>query len=114
MLLAASGCGKNFWKAKVHLLKAEDDYSKAYQLKYKKVPYEMRLKYYGSACRHYKKVYHSNSSLFTLNRIWEAADACFRIEDLEGREEFLEFEEKYVKEHPTEAEYGDAVPINID
>jgi len=107
------GCSGDYWKAQFHMMKAENAFMKAYQLKTKKVAYEERLQYYQKACQHFLKAYQYDRSLFTLTRIQEAADSCWRINDLENRDQFRQFEEEYAQGHPLEYEYGDAGVSNV-
>jgi len=93
------------------MLKAEDAYSHAYALKYKEQKKEERLERYSEACEYFWRVYQHDPDLFTLNRIQSAAESCMWVKDFASAEKFRLFEELYIKRHPTEAEYGDAVPI---
>jgi len=94
------------------MFKAEGAFSKAYTLRLKKeVSYDERLKYYRRACDYFLKAHRSSDRSFTLNRIGLAAESCMRVGDLEAEEEFRQFEERYIKVHPQEAKYGDAVPF---
>ena len=105
-----SGCSREDWTARFYMMKAENAYTKAGELKLKRAPYETRLQYYRDACENFLKAYHSQESIFTLYRIESAADACWRIKDSTNRELFHQFQERYEKEHPTETEYGDVAP----
>lgn len=109
-VFSALGCSKTDWLAKFYVVKAENAYSKGYVIRLKKVPYEERLKYYRAACSYFLKAYHLNPDVFTLERIGAARESCMRVKDAPSEEEFIRFEEKYAKGHPTEAEYGDSVP----
>ena len=114
-VLISWGCSRHDWVAKLYMIKAENAYSKAYNLRTKKVLYEERLKLYRQACSNFLKAYHHDSRIFSLNRIEAAAESCLRAEDRRSEGEFRRFGEEYVKAHPTEAEYGDAVPLlNVD
>lgn len=81
--------------------------SKAANLKSKKVPYQERIPYYRQACVYYLEAYHHDPGVFTLSRIRDATDACWRSENQSAQEEFVKFEEAYAKRHPKEYEYGD-------
>ena len=107
-LLLAAGCSKKDWMAKLYAMKADSAISEASMLKEKKVPYEGRVKFYASACDYFLKAYESDSRVFTLSRIEEAADVCWRAGNKETEEVFKVFEESYIKEHPKEYEYGDS------
>lgn len=109
--LAGTGCSKGNWIAKVHLVKAENAFSKAYAMRIDKtIPSEERLKLYRASCRDFRKAYEYDPSVFTLFRIESAADACLRVEDFEGSELFRNFADEYAQQHPNEVKYGDAGP----
>ena len=101
-----SGCSAEDWTAKLHIVKAEDYVTKAYQLKSKKMPYEQRIDLYRRACDEYSRAYEINPDVFTFMRIEEAADTCWKAENKLEEAKFLAFKETYIKAHPTEAEYG--------
>lgn len=110
ILFLSSGCTpsvKDFVMARIWMFKAENTYAKAYSLKFKKVPYEKRLPYYREACGYFYRAYELDSGAFTLNRIHEGTDSCWRVEDKEKEEIFTLFEESYAQAHPKEYEYGD-------
>ena len=107
LAMAAAGCSKPFWTARFYMLKAEDRMSKAAMLKSQKIPYEGRIPYYREACLYFLRAYRSDPGIFTLGRIREAGDSCWRSGNGEGQAEFTRFEEKYAKQHPKEYEYGD-------
>ena len=98
---------------KIEMLKAENAYTKATNLKSKKVAYEIRLEHYRRACRFFDKAYEMNPGIFTLTRIEEALDSCWRAGDTGTQDKFRSFSEKYSKEHPVENEYGDSL-VNTD
>lgn len=102
------GCSKRNWTAKIYVVMAENKMDSAQQLKAKKVPYEERMKYYRKACNHFSRAYESDRTVFTLNRIEAAVDACWRAQESDKEETFKAFELQYAKEHPREYEYGDA------
>lgn len=106
-----SGCSSDAWLAQYHMVRAENAHSKAYELRLRKVPYEERLKLYGKACREFARAYRYQPAAFTLLRIEIAIESCVRVEDRENQERFEAFAERYVQEHPTETEYGDAFPM---
>lgn len=111
-VVAGPGCSKSSWRARFYLIKAEDAAARAYTLRTRKdISYRERLGYYRQACVYFLRAYQTDPGTFSLNRIESAAESCLRIEDFDGVETFREFEERYIREHPTEAEYGDAVPI---
>ena len=94
------------------MFRAEEAFSKAYLLRHQKgTLYEERLKLYAKACDFFLKAYRYSDRTFTLSRITSAAESCMRIGNYEAEEKFREFEESYIKAHPNEAEYGDAVPL---
>ncbi len=105
-----SGCAPGCLGAHIHMVRAEGAYDKAHEMRKSGVPYTERLTLYRVACEEAVKAYNASPSVFTLSRIEIAADACFRVEDLENREMFLEFEARYSAEHPDEVRYGDAFP----
>lgn len=110
-LLLFNGCSKEYFLAKYYLIKAEEAYSKAYALRVKHEAAEERKEYYRKAREYFFKAYQNFPKVFTLNRIEQAYDTCLRLEDKEGEGIFRRFADEYVKEHPTEAEYGDATPL---
>ena len=94
------------------MFRAEEAFSKAYLLRRQKgATYEERLKLYARACNLFLKAHQYSDRTFTLNRIASAAESCMRVGNYEAEERFREFEESYIKVHPNEAEYGDAVPL---
>jgi hypothetical protein len=103
-----AGCSPDDWLAKFHMVKAEDYVTQAYQLKSKKVPYEKRLEIYKRACSEFSKAYSMDANAFTLMRIEEAVDACWKAENKLEEEKFKSFQETYIKAHPKEYEYGDS------
>lgn len=106
------GCSKQDWLSRAYVFRAEEAFSKAYTMRLKKgVSYHDRLRYYRKACEFFLKAYEHSDRTFTLNRIDAAAEACMRVEDYETEKKFRAFGESYIKAHPTETEYGDAVPI---
>ena len=70
----------------------------------------LRAALYVIACDNFVKAYDRNPRTFTLFRIETALESCMRVNHDEGRQIFEEFREKYIKEHPAEAEYGDFMP----
>lgn len=107
-LAVFSGCSKTDWMSKIYMLKAENALSEAVMKKEKKVSYEQRVPYYARACENFRKAYDLNPEVFTLNRIEEAADACWRADDRETEDLFKEFEAEYSEKHPQEVEHGDS------
>lgn len=102
-----SGCSKEEIKAKVLMFRAEEHYSKAYRLKFKKDAKDKRVLFYGKACKDFARAYELDEEVFTLGRIWSAEEACKWVEDWDRADRFTIFEEEYSLAHPTEAEYGD-------
>ena len=105
--LAGAGCSKGFWQARFYMLKAEDRLARAAKLKSQKVSYEERVPYYREACGYYLKAYQNGPGIFTLSRIRDASDSCWRAKDDQGQQVFVQFEEAYAKKHPKEFEYGE-------
>jgi hypothetical protein len=111
VILACLGCSKTYWLAKIHLVRAENAYSKAYALRLdKKVSPEERLTLYRQACVDFSSAYRHDAGAFTLYRIECAADACLRVEDFKAVESFRAFAEEYAQSHPQEVQYGDVGP----
>ncbi len=108
-LFFLSGCGQaeSVLMARVWMFKAENAYAKGYSLKSKRVPYEERIPFYKLACDCFYKAYQLDPGAFTLSRINDSADSCWRAEDQEKEETFAAFGEAYAKAHPKEYEYGD-------
>lgn len=107
--VACSGCSQEYWAALIEMGQAEGAFQKGAALAAKKgIRPEERLKHYREACAHFKKALERDQSIFTLNRILSAAEACARVEDHVGEQIFSDFSDRYVREHPNEAEYGDA------
>lgn len=111
---AVSGCSGRDWKSKYYMLKAENALSEAAVLKEKKVEYAKRVPIYGKACIFFRKSYDTDNRVFTLNRIEEASDACWRSGNAENEEVFKNFEEEYAKKHPQEYEHGDSGVAMMD
>ena len=105
----AAGCSGRDWVARIYMVQAEETVNKALELKSKKTPYEARRKYYATACSYFKKAFHYNTNVFTLARLEEAIDACWKANDVPGQEKFKQFQEQYSKSHPKELEYGDSM-----
>lgn len=112
---AGSGCSKSSWQARYYLVKAENAVMKAYALRIKgEAATEERLRHYREACTYFMKAYRTHSDEFTLSRIESAAESCLRVNDEETKETFQAFEQRYVRDHPTETEYGDAAPLTLE
>lgn len=107
-LLAETACSPRGWAARWHMVQAENHLGKAHHLKDQKVPFEQRLPYYVKACGAYVQAYEIDPEIFTLVRIEEAADSCWKANLLDEEALFREFEIAYTEAHPQEAEYGDA------
>ena len=114
--LCLTGCSGDSWRAKYEALKAEDLYVKAYGLRIKRDPasHQERAGFYREACRRFLKALDLEPAVFTLSRIEEAADACLRVDQKEAEEKFRDFQDQYIRRHPTETEYGDAVPLTLE
>ena len=97
----------NFILARLWVVKAESAHGTAYSLKFKKASYEERLRHYRIACGYYYQAYLRDPGAFTLNRIHDGVDSCWRVQDKEKEEALAAFEESYGKAHPKEFEYGD-------
>lgn len=106
----AAGCSPHSWRASYHMVQAENAYMKAYDMRVKKELRDQRVVLYRQVCDHSLAAYHLKPAVFTLQRIEMAQDACFRVENHEAREMFLDFLSQYEAEHPTEVTYGDAFP----
>src|SRR4051812_43037187 len=79
--LAASllaGCSPKDWGAKLHMVRAEDLVTQALQLKTRKVPYEKRVEVYKQACEEFARAYERDPGVYTLMRIEEAVDTCWK------------------------------------
>ncbi len=113
-LFAAAGCSKQDLSAKFYMFKAEDELTKAAGLKDKKISYDLRVPLYGAACTYFKKALDTDPRVFTLNRIEEASDACWRCGNKENEEIFKNFEAQYAKAHPQEFEHGDSGVAAMD
>lgn len=111
VFLCLSGCSKQNAAAKFDLWRAEELYAKAYRLKFKKVSSEDRISLYRESCDYFFKAHQGDPTIFTLNRIWSAREACKWAENEERVEQFSRFEEKYSGEHPIEDEFGDDMPL---
>ena len=114
ILIFTAGCSPNDWQAKFHAVRAEAAVKKAHDLKEQKVGFDQRTPYFVEACDHYYKALELDTGIFTLTRIEEASDACWKAGQKEKEEIFRLFEEEYTKAHPQEAEYGDAGVGMID
>lgn len=108
LMLASAGCSSRDWLSKIYMMKAENALSEAAVLKEKKVDYSKRVSIYVQACKYFRESYETDPRVFTLNRIEEAADACWRAGDKENEDVFKSFEEEYAKKHPQEFEHGDS------
>lgn len=116
VLLSAlcSGCSRESWLAKFHIVQAEDTFTKAYELRSKKEELARRLKLYRQSCGHFLKALRLDPEVFTLYRIEMAYQACRWVEDEAAAETLREFEESYAVAHPTEVEFGDAMPPALE
>lgn len=109
---SAAGCSGEHLSASWTIFNADNQFFKAaVTLKSRHASDEERNKFYRLACDNFKKAYSIDKSVFTLSRIWSASESCLRLDDREWSERFNHFAEEYAREHPTEAEYGDAVPM---
>ena len=114
LLFAAAGCSKQDLWAKFQVFRAEEELAKAAGLKDKKVAYETRVPFYSKACIFFKEAFDTDPNVFTLNRIEEAMDSCWRSGNKENEEVFKSFEEEYAKAHPQEYEHGDSGVAMMD
>ena len=103
-----SGCSKQDILAKFQVFRAEEELSKAVLLKEKKVPHDQRVPLYAKACNFFKDAFDTDPGVFTVNRIEEAMDACWRAGNKENEELFRIFEAQYAQAHPQEYEHGDS------
>jgi hypothetical protein len=108
LALAGSGCSPRGWTARWFIVQAENALGKAHQLKDKKTGFDERLPFYAKACGYYVKAYKVDPSVFTLIRIEEAADCCWKASLPEEEALFRAFEAMYSAAHPQESEYGDS------
>ncbi len=108
VLTLFTGCSRQDWLSKYYMFKAENAVSDAAIMKDRKVEYEKRVPLYASACRYFRQAYETDNRVFTLNRIEEASDSCWRANDRETEDLFKAFEEEYSKKHPQEVEHGDS------
>ncbi len=100
--------------SKYYMLKAENALSEAAIMKEKRAEYANRVPLYAKACSFFRQSYDTDNRVFTLNRIEEASDACWRAGDKENEELFKNFEEDYAKKHPQEFEHGDSGVAMMD
>lgn len=92
-----------------YIARADDAFARGASLGVKKgVSPEQRLKHYRRACADFTTAFQMDRSVFTLNRILSATEACARVENYQAEAQFAEFADLYAKEHPDEVEYGDA------
>lgn len=110
LLLTLTGCTPGCWNAHWHMVRAENAYDKSREMRRFPGHETQRRQLYEFACREFVRAYEADARVFTLMRIEMASDACFRVEDLDHREMFLEFQAQYEEEHPDEVKYGDAFP----
>lgn len=103
-----SGCSTQDWMAAIYVFRAESAVDKATHLKSQKVSFEDRKTYYIKGCELFIKAYEKDVSVFTLTRIEQAADTCWKADDREGEAIFRDYEQEYIKYHPQEYEYGDS------
>ena len=96
------------------MFQAESAYTKAREMATQAVPKEERIKLFQRACDQFLRAYDHDSSLFSVNRIEMAIESCTWAKDVQAKELFLSFEADYLKVHPVEAEYGDAVPLPVE
>lgn len=94
--------------AAIYAFRAESAIDKATALKSRKIPFEDRKIYYIKACDFFVKAYENDASVFTLTRIEQAADTCWKADNREGEAIFRDYEQEYIKNHPQEYEYGDS------
>lgn len=108
------GCSRESWLAKFHIVQAENTFTKAYELRSKKDELTRRLKLYRRSCEHFLHALRLDPKVYTLYRIEMAYQACRWVEDEAAAETLREFEEEYVAAHPTEVEFGDAMPPALE
>ena len=114
ILPSLAGCSSKDWLSKYYMLKAENSLSEAAVMKEKKIDYSKRVPVYAKACKFFRQSFDIDSRVFTLNRIEEASDSCWRAEDKENEDVFKAFEEEYAKKHPQEFEHGDSGVAMMD
>lgn len=114
LMFTISGCSKQDIIAKFHVFKAEEQLSKAAAMKEKKATHEQRVPLYSKACDFFKDAFDTDPAVFTLNRIEEAMDSCWRSGNKENEELFRTFEAQYAMAHPQEYEHGDSGVAMMD
>jgi hypothetical protein len=114
ILLSGTACSPQGWTARWHIVQAENARGKANKMKEHKAGFDQRLPWYAKACHSYLKAYETDSAVFTLTRIEEAADCCWKANLREEEAVFHAFETEYNAAHPQEVEYGDAGVGMID
>ena len=114
LVLLTLGCSGRDWLAKIYMVKAENAHARAYELRINKALQEERQTLYEKACSYFSKAHQANPGVFTLVRIEAAVDSCTRVHDAEDEEKFRQFQDRYIREHPTEAKYGDAFPMQLE
>lgn len=79
-------------------------------MRHDKTKLSKRMQLYASACEQFVIAFQADPTVFTLIRIDNAIMACAWAENHQAKELMRNFEADYIREHPTEAEYGDAMP----
>src|SRR5262245_53556800 len=92
LLFLAAGCSRQNLEAKWCMFQAENAVTEAALMKDKHVPYEGRVEVYRRACGLFMQAYEANPAVFTIARIEEARDACWKAGEREKEEAFAAFE----------------------
>lgn len=110
LLSIATGCSGSHVPAKWAVVQAEGMFVKASEMRHDKNKHAARIRLYERACVQFVKAYELDPEVFTLYRIENAITACAWAENYAAKEIMQNFELDYIEQHPTEAEYGDAMP----
>ena len=108
LLISGMACSPRGWTARWYIVQAENAHGRAGQMKDHKAAFEERFPWYAKACHYYIRAYETDPEVFTLIRIEEAADCCWKANLRNEEARFREFEEAYSTAHPQEVEHGDA------
>ncbi len=110
LLSVITSCSGGHVLAKWAVVQAEDTFAKASDMRHDKNKHAGRIRLYERACAQFVKAYELDPGVFTLYRIENAITACAWAENYAAKEIMQNFEFDYIDQHPTEAEYGDAMP----
>lgn len=110
LLFSSMGCSKKHIAAQWAIVWAENMFSEAYEMRHDKTKLSKRIRLYKDSCDQFVAAYHADRKVFTLTRIDSAVMACAWAENQDAKNLMQNFEIDYIQSHPTEAEYGDAMP----